>query len=176
MPAPETIELPFARVEIEERAGYLYIVETGTLKTVAEVGVYAAKMEAVMARTGKVRAIIDARDETSDNAPAEVRNAMWEWLVGSGRAFQMVAFILPSEMAVARVNMTALSRRAQVRAFENVQEAQRWLTRGPRSSSLSMAPVSEAPRTSRPPTPADGATRPGPTPPKGHGRGGGGLA
>jgi hypothetical protein len=148
----DVIELPNARVQVEERPGYLYLIETGTLKSIQEVGAYAAAIEAIIVRTGIARAIIDARDEIGD-PPPEVRHAMWDWLAAPDRGFQMVAFILPSEMAVARVNMTALSRRAQVRAFDNVQQAQRWLTRGPRQSSMSIPTIGA-------PTPPSGV-RPG---------------
>lgn len=156
MPLRETIALPHARIEVEGRAGFVYLVESGTLKSVREVEAYADAMEDLIARTGLFRAIIDARGEVGD-PPPEVRAAMWEWLAAHNRGFQMVAFILPSEMAVARVNMTALSKRAPVRAFESLQQAQRWLVRGPRQSSVSIPAFSaegeERAGSSRPPPP-----------------------
>jgi hypothetical protein len=159
----ETIALPHARVEVEVRAGFLYLVETGTLKSIAESTKYFAAMEDLIMRTGVMRAIIDARGEVGD-PPPEVRNAMWAWLAATDRGFQMVAFILPSEMAVARVNMTALSRRAHVRAFDNLPHAQRWLVRGPRQSSVTMqaltAEGSERSGSSTPPPPPPSSERP----------------
>lgn len=148
-----TIELAHAQVEVEERSGYLYVVETGQLRNMRELHAYTSAMDEVVAQTGIDRAVIDARGEVGD-PPAEVRAAMWDWLGSPERGFSLVAFILPSEMAVARVNMTALSRRAPVRAFTSVQEAQRWLTRGPRATSSMFAPSAER-ISSRPPPRAD---------------------
>jgi hypothetical protein len=158
MPA-EVLELRNARIQVEERPGYLYLIESGTLKSVQEVAEYAAALEAIIQRTGIARAIIDARDEMGSEAvPDVVRNAMWDWLAAHDRGFQMVAFILPSEMAVARVNMTALARRALVRAFDSVQQAQRWLTRGPRQSSMSLSSIT-------PPMPPSGVRAGSSSPP-----------
>src|SRR5262245_14154134 len=140
MPAHEVIALPHARVQVDERPGYLLVVETGTLESVEEVRAYTAALDAIIERTGIKRALIDARGEVGEPDP-EARAAMWDWLAALDRGFTMVAFVLPSEMAVARVNMTALSKRAQVRAFDSTHTAQRWLTRGPRSSSVTMQAV-----------------------------------
>ncbi len=154
-----TIELAQAQVEVEERAGYLFIVESGQLRTLRELHAYTSAVSAVVTESGIDRAIIDARGEVGD-PPPEVRAAMWEWLSSPDQGFKLVAFILPTEMAVARVNMTALSRRAPVRAFHSVQEAQRWLTRGPRASSLLAMPADRP--SSRPP-PLDGPDGNAPT-------------
>ncbi len=131
MPARHVIDLPQASIEVEARSGYLFVIETGQLRSRGELDRYTREMEMLIGRTGLNKAIIDARGEVGEPA-VDVREAMWEWLVSSERGFEMVAFVLPSEMAVARVNMTALSRRATVRAFESVQQAQRWLMRGTR--------------------------------------------
>jgi hypothetical protein len=153
MPVREIIDLPHASVEVEERPGYLFVVETGTIKSLREVKLYAEAIDRIIKHTKLDRAIIDARGEVGD-APAEVRQAMWDWLTAPDRSFKMVAFVLASEMAVARVNMTALSLRANARAFENVQQAQRWLTRERRNSVMtlpSIAPVAPDPRDARKP-------------------------
>lgn len=149
------IELAHAQIEVEERSGYLYVVESGQLRDLRELSGYTSAMDELVAKCGIDKAIIDARGEVGD-PPAEVRNGMWDWLMAPDRGFALVAFILPSEMAVARVNMTALSRRAPVRAFESVQDAQRWLTRGPKASSvmgMSAAVRSSSRISSRPPAP-----------------------
>jgi len=62
---------------------------------------------------------------------------MWAWLTAEDRPIRSFAFVLPSEMAIARVNMTALACKATLRAFGSVQAAQRWLLRDPRLSSAS---------------------------------------
>lgn len=160
-----TIELAHAQIEVEERSGYLYVVETGQLRNLRELNAYTAAMDEIVAKGGVDKAIIDARGEVGD-PPAEVRNAMWDWLSAPDRGFTLVAFILPSEMAVARVNMTALSKRAPVRAFQSVQEAQRWLTRGPRASSvMGMAPAEASGEriSSRPPPKERGGAALAPT-------------
>lgn len=178
MPLRQTLELPQASIEIEERPGYLFVVEKGQLRDLGEVRRYTLEMETIIAATGIDRAIIDARGEIG-SPPQDVRDAMWDWLSAPQRGFALIAFVLPSEMAVARVNMTALSRRAPVRAFESVQTAQRWLMRGPRASSIAgfAVPGSSPPepketsvafaKTERPPPPpsAPPATRPGFRPP-----------
>lgn len=147
------IEFSNARIEVEERKGYLLVVESGQLRTTAEVARYARAMQSVVTRSGIDRAIIDARGEVGD-PPAEVREAMWTWLSTPDRGFSKVAFVLPSEMAIARVNMTALSKRAPLRAFDTVQQATRWLTRSTRSTmtlpALSTAPPDHASDEPRP--------------------------
>jgi hypothetical protein len=148
----EVISLPQAQIEVEERDGYLFVVESGQLRNRVELRQYIEAMEAVVRRTGIRHAVIDARGEVGD-PPPEVRDAMWRWLLDPDRGFTIIAFVLPTEMAVARVNMTALSRGAQVRAFDSVFAAQRWLQRGPRFSTRSM---SRSP-SSRPPAPASSA-------------------
>lgn len=151
-----TIELAHAQIEVEERSGYLFVVETGQLRNLRELQAYTTAMDEIVAKSGVDKAIIDARGEVGD-PPAEVRTAMWDWLSAHDRGFTLVAFILPSEMAVARVNMTSLSKRAPVRAFQSVQEAQRWLTRGPRASSVMglMPPEGTSDRSSSRPPPKE---------------------
>lgn len=165
-----TIELPHAQIAIEERSGYLFVVETGQLRNLRELAEYTTTMDEVIAASGIQKAIIDARGEVGD-PPAEVRNAMWDWLMSPERGFAQVAFILPSEMAVARVNMTALSRRAPVRAFESVQEAQRWLTRSTKPNSSVVGMQVQADRSSSRPPPLQrgdaAATAPTERPPSG---------
>jgi hypothetical protein len=132
MPFRQVIELTHASIEVEERNGYLFIVEKGWVRSIEEVHAYTRAMEDVIAKTGIDRAMIDARDD--GEPPPEVRKAMWDWL-GSDRGFAAVAFVIGSEMGVARVNMTALSRKMAARAFDNVQQATRWLTRSARPGS-----------------------------------------
>jgi hypothetical protein len=165
----QILELPSASVEIEERAGYLFVVEKGQLRDLADLRQYVQHMDAVIASTGIDRAIIDARGEVG-SPPEEVRGAMWDWLCASTRGFSLVAFVLPSEMAVARVNMTALARRAPVRAFDSVQSAQRWLVRGgSRASSASVVGLAAITDSTPPPDdakPSAFATTERPPPPK----------
>ena len=98
-------------MEVEERPGYLFIVESGRMGGIREVQRYQLEVDEIVRQTGIKRALIDARGEVGD-APADVREAMWEWLLDPSRGFEVAAFVLPPGMAVARVNMTALSRTA----------------------------------------------------------------
>ncbi|MBX3274378.1 MAG: hypothetical protein KF729_29205 [Sandaracinaceae bacterium] len=157
MSAREVIELSEAYVEVEARPGYLFVVETGQLTRLSEVKRYTARLDAIARRLERTKALIDARGEVGD-PPADVREAMWSWLTSSERAFDSIAFVLATEMAVARVNMIALSRRAPLRAFDAVQAAQRWLLRDPKlSGNLTEPRISSSspppPSSSVPPAP-----------------------
>jgi len=147
MSSREVIELPHALIEVEARPGYLFIIETGSLDSMSELKRYTARLDAMARRLQRTKALIDARGEVGDPSP-EIRKAMWEWLTGVDRTFERVAFVLATEMAVARVNMTALSRRAQLRAFDAIHAGQRWLLRDPRLSTAGTEPRIE----SSPPT------------------------
>ena len=173
---------------MEPRPGYLFVVETGQLTRLGEVKRYTSRLDAIARRLERNKALIDARGEIGD-PPEDVREAMWSWLTDRGRVIEHVGFVLATEMAVARVNMTALARRAPLRAFDSVQAAQRWLLRDPKiSTGLTQPSISSAP----PPPAAEGPpsetrrARPSPgvyrstdapadhvTPPRGTNRGGG---
>ncbi len=152
----EVIELSDAYIEVEARPGYLFVVESGQLTRLGELRRYTARLDAVARRLGRDRALIDARGELGE-PPQSVRQAMWAWLTGEDRAIRSFAFVLPSEMAVARVNMTALACKARLRAFDSVQAAQRWLLRDPRVSSAGTQAKVE---TQPPREPADSGRRP----------------
>lgn len=167
----ETVELPSGRVEVEERpGGYLYMVEQGTLRSLAEVDQYIVAMEQLSARTGIRKALIDSRAAVPVSRDGGIRESLWKWLV-SGRAFDQIAFVLDSEMQVTSVNMVALSERAGIRAFAAVHEAHRWLTGRSRTLSQTLtapagtgtppggvpspSPGSGERRTSAPPRPSE---------------------
>ena len=153
----EVIELSDAYIEVEARPGYLFVVESGQLTRLGELRRYTARLDAVARRLGRDRALIDARGELGE-PPQAVRQAMWAWLCSEDRPIRSFAFVLPSEMAVARVNMTALACKAKLRAFDSVQAAQRWLLRDPRLSSAGTQTKVET----QPPIrePADSGRRP----------------
>lgn len=130
----DTVALPNGRLEVEERPGYLYVVEHGTLLTIGEVEQYGEALELLATRAGLRRALIDSRSADDLEPSPGVREAMWRWLVAP-RCFDQIAFVLPSELAVVRVNMLARSHRAGVCAFGAVHEAHRWLTGRQRSLS-----------------------------------------
>lgn len=131
-------------VEVEERPGYLFIVESGRITGMTDVRRYQSEVDRIVRSSGLRRALIDARGEVGEPAP-EVRQAMWDWLLDAERSFDVVAFVLPEGMVTARVNMTALSRGANLRAFETMSAAQRWLARGGRTTVADMRPPSSQP-------------------------------
>nr|MDQ3033286.1 STAS/SEC14 domain-containing protein [Myxococcota bacterium] len=157
----ETVELRHGRITFEERPGYLFIVEEGTLRSVAEVEKYAAAIQAVVERTGLMRVLIDSRGTEPVGRDDGVRDALWKWLV-SGR-FEQMAFVLSTELQVTSVNMIALSERARIRGFVAVHEAHRWLTGRQRTMSQAMS-TQNLPAQSR--TPAEGVRAPSSTPPR----------
>ncbi|MFK7985582.1 MAG: hypothetical protein AB8I08_06085 [Sandaracinaceae bacterium] len=145
----ERIELPAGEVIVENHETFLLIQESGTLRHRQDLEHYTQHLERVMRETGVRKAVIDARAE-QDNADQELRDLMWAWMTHPTLGFETVALVLPSEMAVARVNMTSLARGANIRAFDNLFAAQRWLIRGRRRSTSTF-------RSSSPPPPPDGS-------------------
>lgn len=139
----QVIELPQAVVEVEIRSGYLFVVESGQLSSLADVTRYCESMDRIVLESKIHMAIIDARAELGD-PPESVREAMWRWLSAADRGFSVTAFVLPTEIAVARVNMTALVKGAKLRAFTNVHDAQRWLLRRPRFATRPTMAAQEA--------------------------------
>ena len=150
-----TIDLPAAKVLVEVRRGFLYVREKGRLRDEEDVARYARVMERLFRECGVRRALIDAREEDrGDRSDPAATAAMWRWL-RSDRSFSRVAFVLSDEMAVARVNMTALSDKLALKAFGAsdpgaVQRAQRWLMRDEKGRSLYPPTVA-----SEPPPPDD---------------------
>lgn len=136
----DRVALAHGHIDVEERPGYLLMVEHGTLRTVDDVAHYASAMEILADRSGLRRAVIDSRQADAIEPPKDVREAMWRWLL-SARAFDQIAFVLDNEMHLARVNMTALSQRANIKAFTAVHEAHRWLTGRQRTLSQGMVAV-----------------------------------
>lgn len=120
-----------ALLELETR--YLRVTERGTLCSPAEVERYTAVLEAFGREQHRRRLLLDARQETPAEAP-ESAAAMWRWL-RTQTAFDAIAFVLESQNTCTRVNMTALSERLPLRAFEQLAPALRWLTQGATSSS-----------------------------------------
>ncbi len=141
----ERIALPAGEVIVENHETFLLIYESGTLRHRQDREHYTQHLERVMRETGIRKAVIDARAE-KDSMNQELRDLMWAWMTHPTHGFTSVALVLPSEMAVARVNMTSLARGANIRAFDTLFAAQRWLVRGRRSSTSSF-------RSSSPPPP-----------------------
>ena len=151
MGAREVIELPRAYVEVEPRSGYLFIIESGQLSNLGEVRRYTSRLDAIARRVALDRALIDARGEVGEPTQ-DVREAIWHWLTRDLRPIQTIAFVLASDITIARVNMTALSRKSRLRAFDSVQYAQRWLLRDSKLGSATTLPALPHPSPSSPGT------------------------
>ncbi|NJK32009.1 MAG: STAS/SEC14 domain-containing protein [Deltaproteobacteria bacterium] len=68
-------------------------------------------------------------DRSDDPAPSEEIAAIFQHWVESARLFERVAFVGLPTMERIGLNMRALSRKLEVRAFDSADEAIEWLTR-----------------------------------------------
>lgn len=112
---------------MEARQGYLHVVHPGSLATEEEVYVYSLAIEREAAKRGVRRVLIDARAEAGEERH-DVRTALWRWL-GVTRALDSIAIVARDTLAATRINMTALSQRLSIRAYDEPTTAVRWLTR-----------------------------------------------
>ncbi len=115
------------RAEIESREGYILIAETGRIDEAEAMRQYLEVIRLFGARTGHTRVLFDAREPLA-SAPGDLgaRDARWDFFCGQRRLTRH-AVVVASELAMMRVNMTARSKRAQVRAFLDLEGAHRWL-------------------------------------------------
>lgn len=123
-----TVELTTGTFTMEGRQGYLLVVHPGALATEEEVYVYSLAIEREAARHKVRRLLIDSRAEPSEERH-EVRTALWRWL-SMTRALDGIAIVARDTLAATRINMTALSQRLSIRAYDEPTTAVRWLTRG----------------------------------------------
>lgn len=126
------IELTAGQFAVEPRQGYLHVVHPGSLATEDEVYVYSLAIEREAARSHVRRLLVDARAEQSEERP-EVRTALWRWL-GMTRTLDAIAIVARDALVATRINMTALSQRLSIRAYDDPTSAVRWLTRSSRST------------------------------------------
>lgn len=126
------LELTAGTFAIEPRQGYLHVIHPGGLATEEEVYVYSLAIEREAARHHVRRLLIDARAEGTGER-TEVRTALWRWL-GMTRALDGIAIVARDTLAATRINMTALSQRLSIRAYDDPTSAVRWLTRSSRST------------------------------------------
>jgi len=122
----EEIVIGAAVIRVQRRPGYLYLIESGHLSNAHELADYLRAMDDLIRRTDCSRALVDTRDESQTPAAEELREALWAWHA-STRGFEAMAVLLSDPMIVVRINMTALSRGARLKAFSEAATAQRWL-------------------------------------------------
>ena len=108
---------------IEQHEEYVYIHQAGRL-TDAGARRLLQELEARLLASNVRKAVFDNRNTEAPDEP--VRQRMWDWIENAG-LLDKVALILESSLTVVRTNMTALSRRVQLRAFDSVTEAATWL-------------------------------------------------
>jgi hypothetical protein len=132
------LELEDGAIEIQRMTDYLLVVERGRLSSVSDVSHYARACEKERDGHGVQAMVIDARVDPTKTDPA-AREAFWQWLAKS--PFERVGIVRDDEMLATELNMKALSRRMQVRAFTSLSEAKSWaLEPGSRLSTLPPAP------------------------------------
>ena len=83
-------------------------------------------IDQAIARSGVRRVLVDRRDtpELGDEVEAIFRH----W-IDSARSFERVGVVGLDNMERIGTNMRALARKLEVRAFEDVEEAEDWLAR-----------------------------------------------
>jgi hypothetical protein len=131
---PSDERFPFANghATFHREAGLLRVVEEGDPGSAEEMERYFAAIDRVLAVTGAKSLLIAAAKQVPNPlAPhwKAIREARWRCLAGS-RA-DRIAVLVDEELAVARVQMSAVAFRAPVRAFLSEDEARAWL-RSPR--------------------------------------------
>jgi hypothetical protein len=166
------------------QADHVLAVERRALASEDETRQFVAELEAAGRRSAVRRLVIDSRTELA-SSPSDARWSaggwvMWSW-IRSQKSFDMVAFVLPDEMVITRVNMTALSERLSVRAFASLPDAKRWISTSPRlrtsSTALPIVAVATPPGGARleidrnaPPTRRTGSVKVDPDDPDDKGR------
>lgn len=113
--------------ELEPGTGYLLVVEHGQLGSADAMVAYLDEVERHAQRAGVERALFDARqDPPPTRGDESVGLARWDYWADKTR-LSAIAVLFKSEIAEARVNMTARARRVNVRAFLDRTAAEEWL-------------------------------------------------
>lgn len=107
--------------------GYVRTTEVGELMTGAEMRRYMAALERFVVEAGVTSVLFDARrDGPPRVGDQETREARWQHLAGPSRIARS-AVVVESDLAVARVNMTARARKVVLQAFVEPGAALAWL-------------------------------------------------
>jgi hypothetical protein len=129
MAAPgERIPLTGGYVQLTVFHDHVRAEEHGHPATVEEMNRYSAAVERVLTDRGLQATLILAEKQALDaTAPRwiPIRAARWRAL-GSSRA-RRIAVVVEDDLAVTRVQMTAVAERAPVRAFLREADALNWL-------------------------------------------------
>lgn len=133
----ERLSLEDGAIEIQRMTAYLLVVERGRLASVSDVSRYARACEKERDTHGVRVMMVDARVDPSQTDPA-AREAFWAWL--AKKPFERVAFVIDDEMMATELNMMALSRRMQVRAFTTLGDAKTWALSSGRLSAIPPPP------------------------------------
>lgn len=116
-----------ARVEAEERKGYLYVRANGYVATPNDVERATLYLHDRMEAAGTRKMLLDLR-ALELPMPDEACHTAWQFV--HAREYELLAFALPEEQAdlmVTRMNMTGVSSGLPFRAFTSIVEAHRWL-------------------------------------------------
>ncbi|AKF03794.1 STAS/SEC14 domain-containing protein [Sandaracinus amylolyticus] len=126
----QTLRAGSFEARVEKRASYLLIVEGDDDITAAQMREYLDAVDRAAERAGTKNVMFDARGNHGPYV-ADVHAERWEFLTVRTK-LERVAVLLPRELDVSRVNMTAIAKRgkARVRAFADEAAAEKWLSSG----------------------------------------------
>ena len=113
---------------IKPEEGYLRVSEQGDPASAEEMTRYYEAIDRALGVGGYRALLIQAQRQAPDAASPKwvpIRAARWQALSNS-RA-ERIAVLVEDDLAVARVQMTALSMKAPVRAFRDETDALHWL-------------------------------------------------
>ena len=118
------------RADVDRRSDHLLVAEGNDRMSVDDMPAYLDEVDRLAAREGVEKAIFDARKNDGPFV-VELRDERWSFFEHRTR-LSRVAVILPDELTVTRVNMTAIAKRIhqRVRGFVDVPAAERWLGSG----------------------------------------------
>ena len=111
---------------IDKGPGFLRVRLKQPLRDCMSARAVQRSIESELVEHGFQKVLFDMRhvDEHDD----EVREEMWAWAEKSPH-FHALALLIESELSRIRANMTAVGRKARVRAFGSPLQAEMWLVR-----------------------------------------------
>jgi hypothetical protein len=123
----ETFEIDEFSATMSDEGTYVLTVEVGELMTGEAMRRYLQALERFVDAAGATRVLFDARRDGPPRAgDRETREARWDHLAGR-TVITCSAVVVESEIAQARVNMTARARKVVLQAFVDRPSAERWL-------------------------------------------------
>ena len=116
--------MTFADRHIVRPEGFYVYTESTRVETLDEAKFVCQQLDAALLASGARAVLFDTRETVSPGD--DVRNFMWDW-VSRAENFDRAAIVVNSEMLRTQANMTALSRGAKLRSFNDFDIAVAWL-------------------------------------------------